>query len=138
MLMNQVQMDEIRQDLKFIIDSITHLRGKDKAFMSIADSLGKIDNKLLDIEHADQIRRENPTPEGPFEIMINEYQRKLIERVLHYSETSPKMVQILAVEPGDEHHSGGKTKLEELQTLRQMFQELPQVNHAGLTHGFCL
>lgn len=80
-----------------------------------------------------------PKPEGPYEIMINDYQRKLLERALHFVETNPMMKIILASEPGDESHfSGGSTKLEELQTFRQMLQDLPQNNSQGMVHGFCL
>lgn len=73
-----------------------------------------------------------PGPEGPFTIQISEYQRKLIERVLHWGETSPNLRMVLRNESGE----WLENKQVELETLRRMFEELPQVNTKDMLHGF--
>lgn len=76
-----------------------------------------------------------PQPEGPFQIMINDYQRQLINRVIAITLAGPNFTMIFRNEPGDQVYD---TKLDELVALLEMFEGLPKDNTEGMTHGFCL
>jgi hypothetical protein len=78
-------------------------------------------------------RKGKPT----YEIMINEYQRRLISRLLISGLRATEMR--LRNEPGGEFGLfAGDSAYEEAEMLVQMFGELPQTNEPGMTHGFCL
>jgi hypothetical protein len=86
-------------------------------------------------------------PEGPFEIMINDYQRQLLIKVL--SHMSHGLTVNLKNSPPDPSTGGlSDNALREAVCLRDMLKDLPDQNEASgpgesfprrrTLHGFCL
>lgn len=86
------------------------------------------------------------TPARPtYTIMLNDYQRALIMRVLNHALIDSKYANELAnEEPPDSNltglSAGGDSALEEVEVLIELFGTLPtqESETPGIVHGFCL
>lgn len=128
--MNEQEMKDFRQITTTLAENLKEAGlGKDSLPFQQACTLI---NLAIDVEN----RCIDPAdkPEGPFEIMISEFQRVLLTRACDFFESHPQVRIELVNKPGEQFSSA----FEELQTLKNMFEELPKENKDGMTHGFCL
>lgn len=80
-----------------------------------------------------------------YTLMLNDYQRSLIMRVLNHALIDSKYANELAAEsPPDSNltglSAGGESALEEVETLIELFGLLPkdESESPGTVHGLCL
>jgi hypothetical protein len=75
-------------------------------------------------------------PDGPYEILLSNPQRKLLIRLIEGSLRNDRMQRQLSSEPTGEVYPDNNLQSADL--LVTMLRELPKVNEPGLVHGFCL
>lgn len=71
-----------------------------------------------------------------YTVQINEYQRKMMIKLMQTAMGNPHFAQYLLREKGDTHD----TMYEEASSLATLMTEMPDVEAAdpGVTHGLCL
>ncbi len=84
------------------------------------------------------IQAETPMPEGPFTIVISEYQRALLVRIMEQIAKDENFGKQLATEPNDPNMLIPESDaLGEARVLMSMLRDLPGINVKDMVHGFC-